>query len=269
MRRWIPVIIAANVAAYVLQQVFPWVTERFMWWPAGALARPWTAFTYMFLHDPNGIGHILFNMLGLYIFGPRVEARIGGNKFLGLYLVSGLAGAALCFLQPNTPVVGASAAIFGVSLAYARYWPRDQVLIYGIIPMSTRTMVIVYAIISAGGALSPVDLPLMGNVAHLGHLGGFIGGWLYCVWMDRFTGARSFRAMAEGRRTAPVPVEVGAPTADDRAAVERWGRIRAEQLHPVNREEFERIRAKLTADGLRSLTASEREFLDRFAGLAS
>lgn len=268
MRRWIPVIIAANVAAYALQQLQPWVTGAFMWVPVDALSRPWTAVTYMFLHDPNGIGHILFNMLGLYIFGPRLEARIGGTKFLGLYFASGIAGALACFFQPQVAVIGASGAIFGVSLAYARYWPRDQVLIYGIIPMSTRTMVIVYAILSVGGALSPVDLPLMGNVAHLGHLGGFVGGWLYCVWMDRFTGARSFRAVAEGRRAPQVAIEVGTPAADDRAAAERWARIRADQLHPVNREEFERIRAKLTTTGLRSLTPSEREFLDRFAGLA-
>ena len=267
MRRWVPILIAANVAVYILQQMYPWVTSEFMWWPAGALARPWTAFTYMFLHDPNGIGHILFNMLGLFIFGPRVEARIGGNKFLGLYLVSGLAGAAFCFLQPNIPVVGASAAIFGVSLAYARYWPRDQVLIYGIIPMSTRMMVIVNAVISVGGAVSPVALPLMGNVAHLGHLGGFAGGWLYCLWMERFTGARSFRAMAEGRRPTPaVPLPIG-PTAEERAAMERWARIPADALHPVNREELERIRGKLAATGPRSLTGGEIEFLERFAGI--
>jgi membrane associated rhomboid family serine protease len=264
MRRWIPVIIAANVAAYVLQQTQPWITGAFMWVPGEALSRPWTAITYMFLHDPGGIGHILFNMLGLYIFGPRLEARIGGNKFLGLYLASGIAGALACFYQPQVAVIGASGAVFGVSLAYARYWPRDQVLIYGIIPMTTRTMVILYAVISVGG----VFFNFQEGVAHLGHLGGFAGGWLYCLWLERFTGARSFRALAEGRRATPVvPIPIG-PTPDERAAVERWERIPVEQLHPVNREEFERIRAKLTAGGPRSLTLSEREFLDRFAGLA-
>lgn len=267
MRRWIPILIAANVAVYVLQQTFPWFTGTFMWVPAYALSRPWTAFTYMFLHDPYSFGHILFNTIGLIIFGPRVESRIGGTKFLGLYVVSGLVAALFCLIQPQVAVVGASGAIFGVSLAYARYWPNDQILVY-FIPMTTRTMVIVYTILSVGGALSPVDLPLMGNVAHLGHLGGFAGGWLYCLWMDRFTGARSFRAMAEGRRGTPiVPIPI-VPTPDDRAAAERWARIPVEQLHPVNREEFERIRAKLDAGGVRSLSVDERAFLDRFAGLA-
>ena len=264
MRRWVPILIAANAAAYILQQTLPWVTGAFMWVPAEGLSRPWTLITYMFLHDPSGIAHILFNMLGLYIFGPRLEARVGGKRFLGLYFVSGIVGGLACFYQPQVAVVGASGAIFGLSLAYARYWPRDQVLIYGIIPMTTRTMVIVYAVISLGG----VFFNFQQGVAHLGHLGGFAGGWLYCLWMERFTGARSFRAMAEGRRASvPVPIPVG-PTPDERAAVERWARIPAEALHPVNREELERIRAKISATGPRSLTAGEREFLERFAGLA-
>jgi membrane associated rhomboid family serine protease len=265
MRRWIPTLIAANVAVYILQQLYPGITDAFVWWPAGALSRPWTAFTYMFLH--GGIWHIVFNMVALWIFGPRVEARIGGNKFLGLYLVSGLAGAALCFLQPNVAVVGASGAIFGVSLAYARYWPRDQVYLYGVIPVSTRMMVIIYAILSVGGAIAPAALSFMGNVAHLGHLGGFLGGWLYCLWLERFTGARSFRAMAEGRRPAPVVAIPIGPTVEERAALERWARIPAEQLHPVNREELERIRDKLAATGPRSLSHGEIEFLERFSGL--
>lgn len=264
MRRWVPILIAANVAVYALQYALPWVTPTFMWVPQFALERPWTAVTYMFLHDPSGIGHILFNMLGLYIFGPRLEARIGGKRFLGLYFVSGLVGALACFYSPLVAVIGASGAIFGISLAYARYWPRDQVLIYGIIPMTTRTMVIVYAVISLGG----VFFNFQQGVAHLGHLGGFAGGWLYCLWMERFTGARSFRAMAEGRRVAPaVPLPIS-PTADERAAMERWARIPADALHPVNREELERIRGKLAATGPRSLSSGEIEFLERFAGIA-
>ncbi len=264
MRRWIPILIAANVAVYILQQVQPWVTGAFLWVPAEGLARPWTAITYLFLHDPNSIWHIVFNMLALYIFGPRLEARIGGKKFLGLYFVSGIVGALACFYQPEVAVLGASGAVFGVSLAYARYWPRDQVLIYGILPMSTRMMVILYAAFSVGGVFFGFEQ----GVAHLGHLGGFAGGWLYCLWMERFTGSRSFRALAEGRRPTPVVPLATGPLPDEKAAIARWARIPIEQLHPVNREEFERIRTKLTATGARSLTQAEREFLDRFSGLA-
>jgi membrane associated rhomboid family serine protease len=262
MTRWVTAIVVACVAVFIAQEQFPALTGELMWLPARGLTRPWTAVTYMFLH--GGFGHILFNMIGLYVFGPRLEARIGGKKFLGLYFVSGIAGALACFYTPMTPVVGASGAVLGVSLAYARYWPSDTVLIYGILPMTTRMMVILYVILSAGGQI----FGYQEGVSHLGHLGGLAGGWLYCLWMERFTGARSFRALAEGRRATVTPAHTTATAAEDRSAEERWARIPVEQLHPVNREEFERIRAKLVATGVRSLSPSEREFLDRFAGLA-
>lgn len=268
MTRWVSLIVIANVAMFVMQQTQPGFTEALMWLPAAGLARPWTAVTYMFLH--GGFGHILFNMLALYVFGPKLEARIGGGRFLGLYFVSGIVGALACLYMPAVPVIGASGAVFGVSLAYARYWPNDTVLIYGILPMTTRMMVIAYALFSLGGQL----FGFQQGVAHLGHLGGFAGGYLYCLWMERFTGARNFRKRAEmgwtvERKTAePVPKAIVALAVGEKETLERWSRIPADQLHPVNREELERIRAKIATSGLRSLSALEREFMERFAALA-
>jgi membrane associated rhomboid family serine protease len=274
MTRWVGRLIAANFAVYVLQQLYPGATALGMFVPAWVAARPWTPLTAMFLHDPNSLWHIIFNMWALYLFGTRVETRIGGARFLGLYFASGLGGALLCFVQPYQAVIGASGAIFGVSLAYARYWPRDLLLIMGIIPMTTRTMVTVYAIISVIGAVSPVPLPFFGNVAHLGHLGGFVGGWIFLTWMEHATGGRAFRQRAEtgwtaGRKeAAPVPRVLVDLATGEKESVERWSRIRTDQLHPVNREELDRIRAKIAASGVRSLTPVEREFLERFAALA-
>lgn len=268
MTRWVGTIIVACVAVFILQQRSVEVTQNFMWVPAFGLARPWTAFTYMFLH--GGFGHIFFNMLALYIFGPRLEARIGGRRFVGLYIVSGLAGALACYITPLTAVIGASGAVLGVSLVYARYWPNDTVLIYGIIPMTTRMMVIVYVLMSVGGQF----FGFMGGVSHLGHLGGLAGGYLYALWMERFTGARNFRQRAETgwtverKSSAPVQQAIVDIASGEKEAVARWSRIDPAKLHPVNREELERIQAKLAAGGVRSLTATEREFLERFAGLA-
>ena len=269
MTRWVSAIVVACVAVFILQESSPEVTQSYMWLPALGTARPWTAFTYMFLH--GGIGHIFFNMLSLYIFGPRLEARIGGKRFLGLYVVSGLAGALACYISPMTPVIGASGAVLGVAFAYARYWPNDTVLIYGIIPMTTRMMVIVYALLSVGGQL----FNFQQGISHLGHLGGLGGGWLFCLWMERFTGAKYFRQRAETgwtvgqKEQAPVPKVIVELATGEKESLERWSRIQPDQLHPVNREELERIRAKIAATGVRSLTALEREFLERFAALAT
>ena len=268
MTRWVSALVAACVVVFILQQRSPELTPAFMWLPALGMERPWTAVTYMFLH--GSFPHVLFNMIALYMFGPRVEARIGGARFLGLYFVSGLAGALACYISPTTAVVGASGAVLGVSLAYARYWPHDTVLIYGIIPMTTRTMVILYVILSVGGQF----FGFQQGVSHLGHLGGLAGGWLFCLWMERFRGGRDFRRRAETgwtaerKQTAPVPQAIVDIASGERDALARWARIDPEKLHPVNREELERIRAKITATGARSLTPTEREFLERFAGLA-
>lgn len=269
MTRWVTALIVANAAMFVLQQTNQEVTGALMWLPAAGLVRPWTAVSYMFLH--GSFGHILFNMLALYIFGPKLEARIGGERFLGLYFVSGLFGALACLYTPMTPVIGASGAVFGISLAYARYWPKDTVLIYGIIPMTTRTMVFAYAIISVGGQF----FGLQRGVSHLGHLGGFLGGWLFCLWMERYTGARNFRLRAETgwtaeqKEAAAVPKVIVELATGEKESLDRWSRIQPEQLHPVNREELDRIRTKITAGGVRSLTPLEREFLERFAALVT
>src|SRR5829696_7377186 len=85
--------------------------------PRYALLQPWTFITYMFLH--GSITHILFNMLGLYFFGSRVEERLGSRRFLTLYFISGIAGALLSmFFARNASVIGASGAVFGIMLAF-------------------------------------------------------------------------------------------------------------------------------------------------------
>ena len=60
--------------------------------PATAVHKPWTFITSMFLHQPNSLWHILFNMLTLWCVGPVLERMMGHWSFLALYAVSGLAG---------------------------------------------------------------------------------------------------------------------------------------------------------------------------------
>lgn len=70
-----------------------WLIYRGMLAPATMLAEPWAIVTSMFLHAPNSILHILFNMIALYSVGPVLERLIGHWRFLGLYMISGLGGA--------------------------------------------------------------------------------------------------------------------------------------------------------------------------------
>jgi membrane associated rhomboid family serine protease len=240
-------LIFANVAMLLLEQSVPAVGQACVLVPALIVARPWTVVTYMFLHA--GFQHLFWNMLALYFFGPRLEARLGGTRFIGLYLTSGVAGALGSLVTPYALIVGASGAVFGVMLGYAHFWPRDPIYLFLMIRMEARWLVVLMTAMALFGGLSGQS-----GIANFAHLGGFVGGFLYLRWIELRSPAVQFRARAE----------VGVPRSTS-ADVERWKRIRPEGLHPVNREEYERVMTKVEMAGTVSLTPDERAFLDRFS----
>jgi membrane associated rhomboid family serine protease len=187
-------------------------------------------------------------MLGLFFFGSRLEEHLGARHFLGLYFASGVAGALLSFVNFNTPIIGASAAVFGVFLGFARSWPRERVYIWGVLPVEARVLVVVMTVLALFGGFGFGG----GGIAHFAHLGGFLGGWVYLRWVGWSSPAARFQ-----RRAAAPAVRAG--------DLERWRRTKREDLHPVNRVEFDRVMAKLEAHGTGSLTGEERALLNRFA----
>jgi membrane associated rhomboid family serine protease len=251
MTPWVRRLIAANVLVFLViaSRAFPIPFDRLVLVPAMIPMRPWTLITYMFLH--GGLGHIAFNMIALYFFGSRVELRIGSRHFILLYLISGITGALLSLVfTPYAPIIGASGAVFGVSFAFAYFWPRDRIYIWGVLPIEARWLVILTAGIAIFGGFTGAQ----GGVAHFAHLGGYVGGWFYLWWMDR-------RASA-GRRAWQKKVSAPAGSVDAR----RIGSIDLDRVHPVNRDEVNRILDKIRASGLDSLTNEERTFLSHFAG---
>lgn len=251
MTPWVLRIIVANVVMFFLQQTAPIINQMFVLVPALGLVRPWSFVTYMFLH--GGLGHIFFNMLSLFFFGPRLESRLGGRSFLGLYFTSGIMGAVLSIpFTPYAPIIGASGAVYGVMLGYAMFWPRDQILIWGIVPVEARFLILAMTALSLFGGFSPSS----GGIAHFAHLGGFVGGYLFLLVMRRSSGAAKFRKQAT---TITRKIETPAGSLD------RWRRIKRDGLHEVNRDELDRILDKISEGGIGSLTAGEREFLDRFS----
>lgn len=252
MTSWVTTLLVANVAMYFVQQTMPGLTGMLAFQPQWALVQPWTFVTYMFLH--GSLSHLLFNMLALYFFGPQVESRLGGRGFLGLYFASGLAGAALSMLFSGAPIIGASGAVFGVQLAFARYWPRERILIWGIIPVEARVLVLVMTALALfGGFTGSRD-----GVAHFAHLGGFLGGWLFLLVRDRRSPATRFKTRATTFQTATA--------GSDSADLRRWELIPRDQLHAINRDEVDRLLAKARVSGPGSLTPDERAALNRFSG---
>ena len=107
MTPWVLRLIIANIAVYFLERTGTGIANLLAFVPSDALVRPWTLVTYMFVHASTS--HILFNMLSLYFFGPRVEERLGSRRFITLYGLSGISGAILSMIfAPYAPIVGAS-----------------------------------------------------------------------------------------------------------------------------------------------------------------
>jgi membrane associated rhomboid family serine protease len=242
---WVLRLIVANIVVYFLERTGTGVANMLAFVPSDVLRQPWTLVTYMFVHANTT--HILFNMLALYFFGPRVEERLGSRRFITLYGISGISGAVLSMIfAPYAPIVGASGAVFGIMLAFAKFWPTAQIYIMGILPLEARVAVF----LMAAAALWSGIQGSRGGVADFAHLGGFVGGWLYLRWQDRASGAGKFRS----KTVAPIPRDV----------LTNYKRIDTGAIHAVNRDEVNRILDKISASGLSSLTAQEKLFLSNF-----
>ncbi|MEN8144793.1 MAG: rhomboid family intramembrane serine protease [Gemmatimonadota bacterium] len=255
MTQWTGRLLVANALMYFLAGPGTLLSETLLLVPAGMFVRPWTVVTYMFLH--GSFTHLFFNLLVLFFFGPRLEARLGGRSFITLYLISGLVAALFSLLTPFIRIVGASGAIYGVVLGYARFWPHDRIYIWAILPVEARWLVIGGTVLSLWGIFLLVSGAGAGGVAHHAHLGGFAGAYLYLRYREHTSPAAKFKKKVEGGTRKGRNY--------DRQAMERWSRIDPESLHEVNREALRAVMEKLSKEGIGSLSQREREFLDRFS----
>ncbi len=247
MTPWVQRLLYANIAVYLLQLSLPGMTRVLALVPAALLMRPWTIITYMFAHSTFGLTHILFNMFALFIFGPRVEARLGSAHFIRMYLIAGITGGLLSlFFTPYAAIVGASGAVFGVQLAFAMFYPRDKILIWGIIPIEARVLVILMTLITLYGGFKGG-----GGVAHFAHLGGYLGAFIYLKWADKRSPSKQWQAKVAGPPPKTIPVG-------------DWRSVNLSMVHEVNRDEVQRILQKIEEKGEGSLTAQERVFLGHF-----
>jgi rhomboid family protein len=216
--------------------------------------RPWGVVSYMFLHA--GIGHVFFNMLALFFFGPRLELKLGARGFLTLYFVSGLGAAAFSLLFAwNSPVVGSSGAVYGVLMGYAMFWPKEPIYIWAILPIQARWLAAGLIAISLYSGISGSSA----GVADFAHLGGLVVGAAYVrarLWKQG-KGKREFQRKLRATQSAG---------SSDRETKARWASITIESLHEINRGEVEELLARVESGGVRSLSQDERDFLDRMTG---
>lgn len=257
---WVTRIIIANVVVWLAMLAFPALRPAMAFVPAEFLSRPWTIVTYLFVHG-RGFFHIFFNMLVLYFFGPPLESMWGGREFLKYYFVTGLSAAALSFLSPNVGVIGASGAIYGIMLAFAMNWPDMRVYVWFLFPVKIKWLV---------GFLAAVSiLSLVGGqqdgVAHLAHLGGFVGGFLYLKLSDQVEmQIGQLRKTVKRRRFNITPGGAG-DEPDPSSRTSRGPRPPKPGSREEERvlDEVDRVLDKISQSGLQSLSEDELELLDR------
>jgi membrane associated rhomboid family serine protease len=156
-----------------------WLTVHFGCRPVLLTREPWRLLTAVFLH--GGLMHLLFNGLWIFILGQIVEPRLGGPRFLALFLLSGIGGnlcwALLNWNNPLTEAIGASGAVFGGMAAAAYLAPYVQLYVWGLLPVKMRDLAIFYFILEVLLSFTSYS----DGIAHMAHAGGAVVGFLYIV----------------------------------------------------------------------------------------
>ena len=251
MTRCVLILLIATLVAYVVQVFVDRVaygqfTSLFGLSVVGVLqGRLWQFLTYMFLH--GGVGHILLNMLSLFLIGPELERTMGRKHFAILYFTSGILGGLGWFAMEYghmATCVGASGAVFGILGAFAALFPNRPMtlLVFFILPVTMRTWVMVAALL--GIQLLLVISSVGGSIAYVAHIGGAVAGYIYARTV--FRGDVNSDSVMDGLRRS----------LSTRAEARRQERTAAD------REEVDRILDKVASQGIHSLTPKERKTLD-------
>jgi len=167
-------IILANSIIFFLESI-PGVIEILALTPISAVnGMFWQFFTYMYAHV--SIAHLFVNMFGLFMFGPVIEHHMGSKKFFIFYTICGIGSAILHILLSGigiVPLLGASGAVFGVLAAYGILYPKNIIYV-NFIPMPAIVVIGFFVFIELLFGITGID----SDIAHFGHLGGIIAGFL-------------------------------------------------------------------------------------------
>lgn len=275
-------LIALNVVVYFVQLTSPIGTADIAAWLGLSAsefpAHWWAVGTYMFVHA--NLAHVGTNMIMLWMFGPRVEQAFGTRSFSYFYLWCGLGGALfhLLFVQHGS-VIGASAAVVGVVLAYSLRWPDDEMYVLGVWPMRVRWLAVFTIALNVGMALADITGYASSSTAWMAHVGGLAFAWLYLHGPNGSSLERIRRHVATvPDETTPQPIPKGRPkqrrdaapqSADE--AVARSNAIVKRRAQPAlpaataekpKPEDVNALLDKISREGMESLSAQERKLLE-------
>jgi membrane associated rhomboid family serine protease len=224
----------------------------------------WQLLTFQFMHA--GLWHLVFNCWAIYVFGRAIEETLGWKKFLILYLSSGIVGGIFqvlaALLWPGLfggPVVGASAGGFGLIAAFAVLFPERELvmLLFFILPirLSAKMLLMLSAVLALIGIVFPVD-----HIANAAHLGGILTG---VVFIRQFIQGRWRQSGFASGDDAP-----GEFITDWVGKSSLWRSASNKPDEDLSTDEFVKsevdpILDKISRHGIQSLTAREREILEK------
>jgi len=276
-------LIAINIAVFFLQLTLlgPATVQQALGFSSRELATSWwTVATYMFVH--GGFLHLALNMYTLYLFGPRVERAWSAGEFTRYYILCGLGGWLFHLLfARDSLLIGASAAVFGVMLAYAMRWPNDEVYLFGVMPVRVKWLV---AIMAGANVVAGIQgASDQTGVAYLAHVGGLAAGWLYLRTSSATSGIDRIRnhvAQApdypdEMPRAVPKSAPRAKEKAEDIDDVIARSKVAAPERHAAPAREtqtpppaarttntLDAVLDKISRQGIESLTRDELEVLE-------
>ena len=229
-----------------------WFTDLFSL-HSDVLVRPWRAFellTYGFLHDTGDLKHILFNMVGLWMFGRSIEAKYGRQEYLVFFLAA-VVFAGACWVASefvanrqlvDAALLGASGGIAAVLILFCFNYPHQQVFIWGILPMPAW----VFALFFVGMDMFGASGHMGDHVAYTAHLGGALFAFVYFRMGRRLSGwlPKGLKMPKLGRRPSLGVLD---PAEDEDDSTD---------------EMVDNILRKIREHGQDSLTRGERRILE-------
>ncbi|MCK5834545.1 MAG: rhomboid family intramembrane serine protease [Lentisphaeria bacterium] len=244
----VKILIAINVLVYFFQAGNPELTRSLVIHPFFIKNHEyWRIVTSMFAH--GSFFHLLFNMIVIWSFGQAIERVLGRRQFFYLYFFSGFVSC-LVWLASNWytmyPALGASGAICGMIAVVAITAPQTQIYFFFIpkaIPI--RKFVIWYSLISIILYLLRVfDIADPVNWAHMAHVGGFLGGWLWLTFLCK---------------SNPKSINISKWFSDFKSKQKR--KDFTVYSSTTSSQEVDRILDKISKHGINSLTPTEKETL--------
>lgn len=221
----------------------------------------WRYVTYMFVHVD--FWHFLFNMMMLWMFGSEVADWMGSRHFTIMYMFCGIFAAVfslvMCILGlSNNPIIGASGALMGIFVAYYKFFPERTLLMFFFFPMKIKYAMWVMV------AIDVLMAPSGDGIAHLAHLGGVVGGFLYMYYfnggLDKFI-QNARRGAEKQRASRKFHTETNSSYKRPEDDAKEPEVLEGEVFYMDEEKRMDEILKKVNKDGIHSLSESERQFL--------